>query len=136
MGDAARDLAHAPSAPGPHRRADVVDRRDPRVLQASLEPEIEVRGVHADEQVRALGQQVLSEAPPDAHDLAVVPQHFGVAAHRKLLHRIVRLEALRDHLRPADPREQDRPAPQLEGGDEMRGKHVPRGFAGHHADAR
>src|SRR3989442_13637475 len=112
MGDAARDLAYAPSAPGPHRRADVVDRRDPRLLQASLEPEIEVRGVYADEQVRALGQQGLSQAPPDAHDLAVVPQHFGVAAHRELLHRIVRLEPGREHLRPADPREKARRAPK------------------------
>ena len=136
MGDAARDLAYAPSAPGPHRRADVVDRRDPRLLQASLEPEIEVRGVHADEQVRALGQQGLSQAPPDAHDLAVVPQHFGVAAHRELLYRIVRLEAQRQHLRPANPREHHRPPPTFEGGDKMRGKQISRGFAGHHADAR
>ena len=63
-------------------------------------------------------------------------QGLGVAAHRELLHREMRVEALRRHARAADPREQHRLAASLERSDQVRGKLVPGGLAGHHADAQ
>jgi hypothetical protein len=112
-----------------------VDRRDARVLELALQAEVEVGGVDADEDVGPLGEQRLRHAAADRHDLAVVPQHFGVAAHRELVHRVVRLEAERFHARAADAGEQRRLAARLQGGDERRGQLVAGRLAGHHGDA-
>ena len=61
----ARDAVHAPAAPGPYLRAHVVDRRDAGVLQLALDAEVELRGIDADVDVRALGEQRLGQPPPD-----------------------------------------------------------------------
>ena len=132
----ARDAPHAPAPPSPHRRAHVVDRRDAGVLQLALQAQVEVGRVHADEEIGPLAQHAFGEAAPDAHDLAIVAQGLGVAAHRELLHREVRREALGRHARAADAGELHRGRACFQRRDEVRGQQVPRGFAGHHADAQ
>jgi hypothetical protein len=112
-----------------------MDRRDAGFLQLALQAEVEVRGVDADEDIGALRQQRLGHAAPDPHDLAVMPERLGVAAHRELVHRIVRLEAERLHARPADAGEEDRVAARLQLRHQRRGELVAGGLAGDHSDA-
>ncbi len=113
-----------------------MDRRNAGVLEFPLEPEVEVGGVDADEQIRPVAQHALRQAAADAHDLAVVAQRLCIAAHRQLLHREMRFEALGHHARTADAREFDSRAPRLQRGDQVGSQQIARGFAGHHADAQ
>ena len=63
-------------------------------------------------------------------------QRLGIAAHRELLHREMRLEAFGGHARPADAGELDPGVARLQRGDQVGGQQVAGGFAGHHADAQ
>src|SRR5206468_3832572 len=69
----ALEFLDALHAPGPDRGADEVHGLDAAALEVFLEPEVEVRGVDADEDVRPLLQQPVAQRIADAHDLAVVP---------------------------------------------------------------
>ena len=133
--DRARNAPHAPAAPGPDRGAHIVDGGDAGVLELAFEPEVEIGRIDADEEIRPVAQHAFGELAPDAHDLAVVAQRLGIAAHRELLHREMRLEALGRHARPADARELDPRPARLQRRDQMGGQQVAGGFAGHHADA-
>src|SRR5688572_27333479 len=127
----ARDLANAPPAPRPDRRAHVVDRRDAGILHAPLQAEVEAGGIDADEEVRPRLEQLARKAPADGHDFPVVPEELAIPAHRELLHGEVRLEALALHAGPADAGEQGPGPAALEGGDEVRGEQVAGSLASH-----
>ncbi len=51
-----------PLAPGPDGGADEVNRRDTLVLQPALQPQAEIRRIHADEGRRPIGQQPIESA--------------------------------------------------------------------------
>jgi hypothetical protein len=78
-----------------------VHRRNSRSLELALEPQVEVGGVDADEKARPRREEPPPELSPDPVDFQKMPQHFDVAAHRKLLHGEPGIEALRLHLRAA-----------------------------------
>ena len=134
MRDGAHDAARAPAAPGPDGRADVLDRGNAGLLEFALEVEIEIGGIHADEHRGPLGQQAIGEPAPDAHDLPVVAQHFGVAAHAQLVHGHVGLEPFGDHLRAADAGKAQIRTARFQRRDQVRGEQVARRLRGHHAD--
>src|SRR5476651_1729198 len=87
VGYGSRNSAQARAAPGPDGRADVMHGGHARSLEAILEIEVEVGRVDPDEQLRTLIEQPGSEAPPDSHDFAIVPQDLDISSHGQLLHR-------------------------------------------------
>ena len=136
MVDRAAHLLDALAAPGPDRRADEMDRLDAGLLEPAFELEIEVGRIDADEGVGALVQQPLGEPPADARDLAVVPQHQDVAAHREAIMRPPGVETVSRHSRSADAeRAQCRPA-CLQSAEQQSGEQIARGLAGHHREPR
>src|SRR5207344_2541983 len=96
------DRMDALGAPGPERGAHVMDRGNANSLQLRLDSEVEVRRVDADEEGWTLAHHLPVDAIADAHDLAQVPDHLDVAAHRELFHREERARALGHHLGPGD----------------------------------
>ena len=129
------DPAHPVPAPGPDRRTDEVDGGNAAGLESLFQPEIEVRAIDTDENIRLVLQQAAQELPAHGGDGPVVAQDFGIAAHRQHLGRPQRIEAFALHLRPADAIELRLRQMLLEGGDQVGGKLVAGGFAGHHGDA-
>src|SRR6185295_10068665 len=83
----------------------VLHRGNSGLLQIDLEVEIEIRGIHADEKCRAMSQEMVAQAPADAHNLAVMLEDFHVAEHAKLVHRVEQARAYGLHLRPANAHE-------------------------------
>jgi hypothetical protein len=76
--------------------------RNAALLECLFQPEIEVRRVNADEHIGRISQQAAFEVRADGGDLAIVPEHLDVAAHRQLLERMPGVEAQPEHLRTAD----------------------------------
>ncbi|OIQ73398.1 hypothetical protein GALL_449630 [mine drainage metagenome] len=75
MIDAVPDFLQPLGAPGPHRGADKVQCLDALAFQGGFQIKVEVRCVHPNEDVGALGQQAIFELLADANDLAVAAQH-------------------------------------------------------------
>ena len=70
------DLVHAPLAPCPDRRADVVRRADACAPQLDLQAQVEIGRVDADEHVRRIFAQASQQAAPQLHQAGQVGQHF------------------------------------------------------------
>ena len=130
----AHDAPCAPAAPGPDRRTDVLDRGNAGVLQLAFEVEIEIGRIDADEHCRPLLQHALGYLAPDRHDSPVVTQHLRIAAHAEPVHRHVRFESLRDHLRAADAGKTQLRSARLERRDQVGSQQVARSLGGDHAD--
>jgi hypothetical protein len=79
-----------------------VDGGDAVLLQREFQIQVEIRRVHRDEQDRAVGQEMFAQLAADADDLAIMPQHFHIAAHRQLFHREQHFHPLGLHLGSAD----------------------------------
>jgi hypothetical protein len=129
---AARDALDAATAPGPDRRAHVVDGGHTGIAQLALQPQVEIGRIDADEGGRLVPEQAVEQAATDAGQVAVVLEHLEIAAHGQFLGRPPGVEAGRLHARPADADEVDigpRIAQRL---DQVRSQLVARRFAGDH----
>ena len=58
------DLMNTGLAPGPDRGADIVHRLDALTLEDELHPDIEIRGIDADEEIRWIGDQFTDQLTP------------------------------------------------------------------------
>jgi len=110
-------------------------RRDARALELRLEPQVEVGRVDADEEVRALADELRGEARADAQQLRQAAHRLDVAAHRELLHRHERAGARRDHPGAGDAVELGAGEPLAHRAHERRPEHVARCLAGDDGDA-
>ena len=72
------------------------------LFERTLKPQIEIRSINADEDVRRLGEQTFLERIPDAGNLAIVPKDLGITAYGQFFEWEPRLETLSVHLRSAD----------------------------------
>ncbi len=100
--DGVADRLHATLAPGPDLRAHVLHRRNPGVLQALGERQVEVRRVDADEHVCGQRLGPFAELAADAQQARQMRQHLGQPHDRQLFSTEPGLAARRDHLRPGD----------------------------------
>ena len=83
-----------------------------------------------------LVEQARQQGAAHAGDLAVVAQHFGIAAHGQRLRRPPGIETGALHLRSADAEKLGARQTALECLDQMGGQQVARGFARHQRDTR
>ena len=130
----ALDFVDALAAPRPDRRADVVDGGNAVLFENELQIEVEVRRVHRDEQVRAVGQEIFAQPAADADDLAIVAQHLDVAAHRQLFHREQDFHADGLHPGATDANELYFGARLFQRGHQVAAQQVAGGFARDDAD--
>ena len=81
-----------------------------------------------------MSQEIVAQAPADAHDLAVMLEDFDIAEHGKLVHRVEQARAYGLHLRPADANELQSGPVSEHCAHEMGAKLIPRSFACDDAD--
>ena len=130
---------HAPhplGAPGPYRRADKMHRLDPLLLQVTLQVQIEIRCINTDKQMGSLRQKTVFELIADAHNFAVVPQHFHITADRQFFAGPPGLETPRRHLRATDTASLDAWPARLHATEQQTGEQIPRCLACDHGDRR
>ena len=108
----------------------------PFVLQATLQPQAEIRRVHADEGVRPIGQQAVQQAAADAGEFAVILESVHIAMDRQLFrpgHQALKPSAC--ILGPPMPKNSASGRWRLERPDQVAGEEVAGGLARHHGDA-
>lgn len=76
--------------------------RNAILFQAPLQTEIEIRSIDTDEGVRGLGDESGQQRPANSRDFSVMPDDFGVAAHRKPFSREYGLETCSLHFGSAN----------------------------------
>ena len=91
------DLLDALAAPGPDRRADEVNRAHALPAQLLLEPQVEVRCVDTDKDLRSRREYALAQIAPQAQQSRQVAKDFDVATHGKLANVMPCVEAGADH---------------------------------------
>ena len=133
--DRARDRGNAAAAPGPDRGTDVVHYRNSGALQACFQAQVEVRRIHAYEQLRPRLEQRLPQPAPHPQQTRIMPQHLGVAAHRQALHRKQGGEPLGLHLGPADADKAGVRQVRAQSRDQVRAQQVAGCLPGDHADS-
>ena len=133
----ALDFFNPVSSPGPNRRADKLDRLDPFCLKCSLQVEVKVGRVDADEQVGTLtrrGQKPLFELLANAGDFPVMAQHFDIAAHSEFVAWPPCIKTQAGHVRTTNSAGfQTRPA-RGQPFQQQTGQQITRNFASHHRD--
>ena len=97
------DLVNAVLAPGPHRGADIVNRLDTGAAQFQLHPDIEIRCIHADEDIGRIGNEVAQQFATNLEDTRQTAQHLGDPHDGELFHLEQGLDAQSLHARPGDP---------------------------------
>ena len=80
-----------------------MDGRNTVLLEDLFQPQVEVRRVNADEDVRRISQKTTLEVAPDAEDFAIMPEHFDVTADGQLLERMPGVEASPTNFGPPTP---------------------------------
>ncbi len=107
----------------------------PALSQPASEPEIEVRGIDADEHVRRIGTQAPDEVPAHRKQPRQVTQHLDQPHHGERLQRIEALQPLRRHRRAADALEPDPGVTACERTHQPGSEQVPRELARHQRHA-
>ena len=128
------DLQHSLLPPCPDRRADVVDRLDPGSTQLELEPQIEIRGVDADEYIWPLRDQSAHQALAARKELRQSAKHFDEPHHRQPFQRKVGLQPFSLHARTTYADELDIGMLRLQRLHQARAENVTRGFPGNQRD--
>ena len=133
---AAADLFDAVCTPGPDGRTHEMHGLDARSAQIGLQPQIEIRRIHADEYIGAVFEQAFAQLLADAQQLAQPAQHFhAVAVYRQFVAGPPGSKAAARHLRPANAAGlQPRPM-RLHAVDQQARQQVARRLARHHRDA-
>ena len=101
------DLMNTGLAPGPDRGADIVHRLDALTLEDELHPDIEIRGIDADEEIRWIGDQFTDQLTPHREQARQARQHLDQPHHRQLFHLEQRLDPLLLHAWTGDADELD-----------------------------
>ena len=71
-----RDAVHAPPAPGPHLRTDILNRGDTTHAQPLRKADVEGRGIHADEDIDAARKKCALQPATQAQQSRQMPQGF------------------------------------------------------------
>ena len=109
---------------------------DAGCAQADFQIEVEVGRVNTNKQIRFFLQQALRQLTANAADLAIVTQHFDIAAHREFFGRPPGFESGRLHECAADAHEAcSRKAP-LQRIDQMGREQIAGGFPCDQCDAQ
>ena len=103
--DAGAYALHPPLPPSPHRRTDIVNRRDACRLQGRRDAQIEIRGIDTDKGINLLRLQTLDELIAHSKKLAQTTQHLDQPHDRQTLHRHQGFSALGEHLRAGNANE-------------------------------
>jgi len=56
--------------------------RNSTAFEALFQPQIEIRSIDTDENIRPVFQQAAQQLAPHGGDRPIMPQDFGIAAHR------------------------------------------------------
>ncbi|MNU88201.1 hypothetical protein D3C71_780060 [compost metagenome] len=136
MISAAANLLDAFRAPGPDGGAHEMHGLDARSAQVSFQPQVEIRGIHTDEDIRAVLEQPLTQLLADAQQLAQTAQHFhAVAMHGQLLAGPPGIKTPALHLRATNAAGLQVWPMGLHAVDQQTGQQVARCLARHHGDA-
>ena len=130
------DFFNAIGAPCPDGRADKMHGFNACCTQIGLQPQIEIRGIHADEDIRAIPEQPLAQLLANCQQLAQPSQHLhAVAMHGELLAGPPGSKTPALHLRATNAAGlQPRPM-GLHAVDQQACQQVTRCLARHHGDA-
>lgn len=77
------DLLHPPLPPRPYRGAHVVGRRDASGTQLLLQPNVEVRGIDTDHDVRLPSQRLFTQGTAHTDEFGQVLEYLDQAHHRE-----------------------------------------------------
>ena len=91
------DLLHPPLPPRPYRGAHVVGRRDASGTQLLLQPNVEVRGIDTDHDVRLPSQRLFTQGTAHTDEFWQVLEHLDQPHHREGFERKAALQALGLH---------------------------------------
>lgn len=110
--------------------------RDPRLFEREFKVEIEIRRIDSYENRRWPCQKMLFHAPPDKHDLKVMPKHLDIAANCQFFHGKQCVDTCSNHARPRDTGEYQIGAACLKRLDQMRAEQVAGSLARNQSDDR
>jgi hypothetical protein len=122
------------ATPRPHRRADVVNRTYALALEPTLEPQVEIRRIDADEQWRTGLSQTAEYVAADADKLGDARKDLDEPTQGELFQRVPQIASRARHARAADPRKTGLRDLCADSADELCAKRVTRGLAGDDAD--
>ena len=134
--DRPADLLDPPAAPGPDRRADVVNGTDAGGLEIRLQPEVEIGCIDSDKEVRLEIEQALFQLPADPGNLAVMLECIPVTHDRQFFHRPPAVEPLRLHFWAANAIKHHIGQLLFQRLDQLTGQQVAGGFSGHHGNTK
>ncbi|MCG3146367.1 MAG: hypothetical protein HONDAALG_04403 [Gammaproteobacteria bacterium] len=134
--DAAQDGADPALAPGPHARADIVNRGDPRRVHCHLYAEVELRRVDPDEDVRAHGDDAPRRLALQRPEFGIAPDDLRQAHDREAIEARPGLASRGAHPRPGDALGRNPVHPRLQGVQQARRQKVSGGFARYDGDAQ
>ena len=134
--DAMPDGGEPLPAPRPHRRAHEMNGAHPRPLEASLEAEVEIRGVDADEYRHAGADQPARDVAAQRKERRKVRNDFGETPHGKSLDGRQDLATRGLHFRPGDARKVHVGAAPPHGLDQGSAERIPGSFTGNDADGQ
>ncbi len=100
--DRAADRPHAPLAPRPDLRADVLHGADPARLQARRDPQVELLGVDADVDVGPLRKHAREQVAANAQQARQMRQDLEQPHHGEIFGALPGLAARGNHARPCD----------------------------------
>ena len=130
----ARHARRAPAPPGPDLRTHVLHRPQSRRVQRGREPEVELRRVDADEDIRAAFEHRAADSRAQRQQARQVMQDLEQAHHGELLGVGKALAAGGLHARTRDPDEARARRTLPDRGHQRRAQVVARGLAGDEAD--
>ena len=132
----AADFLDPVGTPGPDGRADKMHGGNALGLECGLQPQVEVRRIHAHKHVGAFTQQAFTQLFTDAEKLAQAAEHFdAVAVYGEFVAGPVGLEAALHHLWAADACGLQVGPAGTQAVQHQTCKQVTGGFARHHGDA-
>ncbi len=103
---------------------------DPGSTQLELEPQVEVRGINADEHIGPLLDQRIHQALTARQQLRQTAEHFDQAHHGQSLQREIGLQPFGLHAWTTDANELDIGVLRLQRLHQARAENVTRGFPG------
>ena len=111
-----------------------MDGTDTRRLEIGLQPQIEIRCIDPDEDIRPQFKQAPLQLATNTGNLPVMLQRIPIAHDRQFFHRPPGIEALALHLRPTDTVEHGIRQMLLQRRNQMAGQEIPGGLSCHHGN--